>query len=162
MNGREWDFPVGDQTRLRGGKVTETAALFRERASSLFDSLIVLLRLVLRRLAYPRGVSTPSKGLLPLQVWGPNQLHSHHPWFPKRLWDWSQIPPTAAKFFLLSSPNPRSALTQPVDSEVAGDKSNPKSEATALPHLSPRGLPFLPLGTHSELPCEVPWLTNKQ
>lgn len=76
MNGREWDFPVGDQTRLRGGKVTETAALFRERASSLFDSLIVLPRLVLRRLAYPRGVSTPSKGLLPQQVWGPNQLHS--------------------------------------------------------------------------------------
>ena len=74
MNGREWDFPVGDQTRLRGGTVTETAALFRERASSLFDSLIVLLRLVLRRLAYPRGVSTPSKGLLPLQVWGPTSF----------------------------------------------------------------------------------------
>lgn len=67
------------------------------------------------------------------------------------------MPPTAAKFFLLSSPNPSSTLTQWTLRSLV-TRVNPKSEARALPILSPRGLLFLPLGTHTD----PPWLTNKQ
>lgn len=151
-NGREWDFPVGDETRLRGGKATEAAA----RGACQFPAwFAVLLRLVLCRLACPRGVC-PSKGLLPLQVWGLNQLHSHHPWFPEIVRLESRCPQQLLSSFFF--PPPTWFNFNPVDSEISGDRVNPKSEARALPILSPRGLLFLPQGIHTD----PPWLTNKQ